>query len=53
MDETPFSMTYGTEVVVPAEIGEPLFQTAHFNSLINDQGLVLNLDLIKVKRDKA
>ncbi|KAL5579076.1 hypothetical protein UlMin_011518 [Ulmus minor] len=26
-NETPFSMTYGTEVVVPTEIGDPSFQT--------------------------
>ena len=51
--ETPFSMTYGTEVVVLAEIGEPSFWIAHFDSLFNDQGLALNFDLIEIKRDKA
>ena len=53
MAKTPFSMTYRTEVVVPAEIGEPSFQIAHFDSLLNDHGLALNLDLIEIKRDKV
>ncbi|KAL5547018.1 hypothetical protein UlMin_006705 [Ulmus minor] len=29
--ETPFSMTYGTEAVIPVEIGEPSFRTAQFD----------------------
>ena len=51
--ENPFFMTYGTEAMVPAKIGEPSFRTAHFDSYFNDQGLALNLDLIEIKRDKA
>ena len=46
-------MTYGTKAVVSVEIGELSFRTAHFDSLINGQGLALNLDMIKIKRDKV
>ncbi|KAL5557738.1 hypothetical protein UlMin_033949 [Ulmus minor] len=34
--ETPFSMTYGTEAVIPVEIGEPSFRTNQFGSQTND-----------------
>ena len=53
MAETPFSMTYGTEAVILAKIGEPLFRIAHFDFLLNDNGLALNLDMIEIKRDKV
>ena len=53
IDESPFSMAYGIEVIVPSEIGEPTFQTTRFDSLLNDQGLALTLDLLEIKRDKA
>ena len=47
-------MTYGTKVVVPAKIDEPSFWTWRFDSLFNDQGLALNLDLLEIiKRDKS
>ncbi|KAL5574962.1 hypothetical protein UlMin_016661 [Ulmus minor] len=34
--ETPFSMTYGTEAVIPLEVGEPSFRTTQFGSQTND-----------------
>ena len=34
--KTLFSMTFGTKVVVPAEVGEPSFRIAHFDPLAND-----------------
>ena len=46
-------MTYETEPIILAEVGEPSFRIAHFDHLTNDQGLALNLDLIEIKRDKA
>ena len=46
-------MTYGTEVVIPVEVGEPSFRTTQFGSQTNDQGLALNLDLVEIKRDEA
>ncbi|KAL5553461.1 hypothetical protein UlMin_040862 [Ulmus minor] len=51
--ETPFSMTHGTEAVLPVEVGEPSFRTMQFDSEVNDQGLALNLDLVEIKRDEA
>ncbi|KAL5545737.1 hypothetical protein UlMin_005424 [Ulmus minor] len=51
--ETPFSMTYGTEAVLPVEVGEPSFRTIRFDSEVNNQGLALNLDLVEIKRDEA
>ena len=35
--ETPFSMTYGTETVIPLEIGFPTLRTNSFNSRDNDE----------------
>ncbi|KAL5576842.1 hypothetical protein UlMin_018541 [Ulmus minor] len=52
-NETPFSMTYGTEVVVPTEIGEPSFRVEQFDPESNVEGLSLNLDLLEIKRDNA
>lgn len=46
-------MTYGTEAVIPVEVGEPSFRTTQFGSQTNDQGLALNLDLVETKRDEA
>nr|GEU91387.1 hypothetical protein [Tanacetum cinerariifolium] len=40
--EIPFSLTYGTEVVIPAEIGMPTHKTSSVNEKINDQELRLN-----------
>ncbi|KAL5580612.1 hypothetical protein UlMin_013054 [Ulmus minor] len=52
-NETPFSMTYGTEAVVPTEIGEPSFRVEQFDPESNVEGLSLNLDLLEIKRDNA
>ncbi|KAL5573637.1 hypothetical protein UlMin_023234 [Ulmus minor] len=52
-NETPFSMTYGTEAVVPIEIGELSFRTEQFDPDLNVEGLSLNLDLLEIKRDNA
>ncbi|KAL5581863.1 hypothetical protein UlMin_014305 [Ulmus minor] len=52
-NETPLSMTYGTEAVVPTEIGEPSFRVEQFDPEFNVEGLSLNLDLLEIKRDNA
>ncbi|KAL5571653.1 hypothetical protein UlMin_021250 [Ulmus minor] len=52
-NETPFSMTYGTEAVVPTEIGEPSFRVEQLDPESNVEGLSLNLDLLEIKRDNA
>ncbi|GJU15523.1 reverse transcriptase domain-containing protein [Tanacetum coccineum] len=52
-EETPFSLTYGTEVVIPAEIGMPTLRTAEVDLTKSDEALEINLDLIKEKREQA
>ena len=51
--ETPFSMTYGVEAVIPLETGFPTTRTSSFNSKDNDEQLTRNLDLIEEKRENA
>ncbi|GJV56333.1 reverse transcriptase domain-containing protein [Tanacetum coccineum] len=51
--KTPFSLTYGTEVVIPAEIGMPTYRTSSVNEKTNDQELHLNLDLLDERREIA
>ncbi|GKA13009.1 reverse transcriptase domain-containing protein [Tanacetum coccineum] len=51
--DTPFSLTYGTEAVIPAEIGMPTFRTAEVDVAENDEALEINLDLIEEKREQA
>ena len=45
--ETPFSMTYGAEAVIPLEIGFPTIKTSSFTPSNNDELLGKSLDLIK------
>ena len=51
--ETPFSMTYGAEAVIPLETGFSTTTTSSFNSKDNDEQLTRNLDLIEEKRENA
>ncbi|GJU03285.1 hypothetical protein Tco_1113623 [Tanacetum coccineum] len=51
--DTPFSLTYGTEAVIPAKIGMPTFRTAELDIAENDEALEINLDLIEEKREQA
>ncbi|GKB58235.1 reverse transcriptase domain-containing protein [Tanacetum coccineum] len=51
--DTPFSLTYGTEAVIPAEIRMPTFRTAKVDVAKNDEALEINLDLIEEKREQA
>ncbi|GJR54410.1 reverse transcriptase domain-containing protein [Tanacetum coccineum] len=51
--DTPFSLTYGTEAVIPAEIGMPTYRTATVDTVHNDEELLLNLDLLEEKRERA
>ncbi|GJU49589.1 reverse transcriptase domain-containing protein [Tanacetum coccineum] len=51
--ETPFSLTYGMEVVIPAEIGMPTLWTMEVDPTKNDEALEINLDLIEEKREQA
>ena len=51
--ETPFSMTYGTEAVIPLETGFPTLKTNSFCLSNNDGLLDKSLDLIEERREKA
>ena len=46
-------MTYGTEVVIPLEIGFPTLRTSTFTSDGNDELLKKGLDLIEERRENA
>ncbi|GJV91212.1 reverse transcriptase domain-containing protein [Tanacetum coccineum] len=49
--ETPFSLTYGTEAVIPVEIGMPTMRTAEVDMIKNDEAMEINLDLLEEKRE--
>nr|GEZ28792.1 reverse transcriptase domain-containing protein [Tanacetum cinerariifolium] len=51
--DTPFSLTYGTEAVIPAEIEMPTYRTATVDVMNNDKELRLNLDLLEERRERA
>nr|GEX29007.1 reverse transcriptase domain-containing protein [Tanacetum cinerariifolium] len=51
--DTPFSLTYGTEAVIPAEIGMPTYRTTAVDVVNNDEELRLNLDLLEERRELA
>ncbi|GKA26010.1 reverse transcriptase domain-containing protein [Tanacetum coccineum] len=51
--DTPFSLTYGTEAVIPAEIGMPTYRTAVVDATHNNEELRLNLDLLEERRERA
>ena len=48
--EMPYSMVYGTKLVIPMEIGMPSFRTTKFNKENNKNELRPNLDLLDKKR---
>jgi hypothetical protein len=50
--ETPFSLVYGTEAVIPAEVGVPTRRMLLTNEE-NEAGLRLNLDLLEERREVA
>ncbi|GKG04982.1 hypothetical protein Tco_0315369 [Tanacetum coccineum] len=51
--DTPFSLTYGMEAVIPAKIGMPTYHTATVDTVHNDEELRLNLDLLEEKRERG
>ena len=51
--ETPFSMSYGAEAVIPLETGFPTLRTQSFNPSDNDELLERSLDLIEERRESA
>ncbi|GJT60212.1 reverse transcriptase domain-containing protein [Tanacetum coccineum] len=51
--DTPFSLTYGTEAVIPAEIGMPTLRTTKIDMVQNYKALEINLDLLEERREQA
>nr|GEW11751.1 reverse transcriptase domain-containing protein [Tanacetum cinerariifolium] len=51
--DTPFSLTYRAEAVIPAEIGIPTLRTAEVNLIQNNEALKINLDLLEERRKEA
>nr|GEZ74327.1 reverse transcriptase domain-containing protein [Tanacetum cinerariifolium] len=52
-EDTPFSLTYETEAVIPAEIGMPTLKTTKVDLVGNNEALEINLDLLEEKREEA
>nr|GEW61669.1 reverse transcriptase domain-containing protein [Tanacetum cinerariifolium] len=51
--DTLFSFTYGTKAVIPIEIGMPSLRCAKVNQAKNDEGILLNLDILEERREKV
>ncbi|GKD11045.1 reverse transcriptase domain-containing protein [Tanacetum coccineum] len=51
--DTPFSLTYGTKAVIPAEIGMPALKIVEVNLEENKVALEINLDLLEERREHA
>nr|GEY42657.1 reverse transcriptase domain-containing protein [Tanacetum cinerariifolium] len=51
--DTPFSLIYETEAVIPAKIGMPTLKTAEVDLVQNNEALEINLDLLEEKREQA
>nr|GEV02670.1 reverse transcriptase domain-containing protein [Tanacetum cinerariifolium] len=51
--ETPFSLTYGAEAVILAEIGMPTLRTTEVDTVKNYEALGISLDLLEEKREQT
>jgi transposase InsO family protein len=51
--ETPFSLTYGVEAVIPLEIGLPTLRSEEFDQENNEHMLAKDLDLTQERKDLA
>ena len=51
--ETPFRLTYGTEAVIPVEVGVASTRRTTFSKEENDDKLRVNLDCLDEVRDKV
>nr|GEX29398.1 reverse transcriptase domain-containing protein [Tanacetum cinerariifolium] len=50
-EETPFSLTYGSEAVIPAAIDIPTYRTLMIREEYNEEEMRLNLDLLQEMRE--
>ena len=51
--ETPFSLTYGAEAMLPAEVMIGTLRTRHTDEEANSRDLRMNLDILEERREKA
>ncbi|XP_075095316.1 uncharacterized protein LOC142173594 [Nicotiana tabacum] len=51
MGETPFSLIYGAEALIPVEIGEPSTRFAQATEESNGEEMRTNLDLLEERRE--
>lgn len=51
--ETPFALAFGSEAVVPVEVGLPSARIEVFDAPSNNEELRLNLDLLEEKREAS
>ncbi|KAM2879174.1 hypothetical protein FF1_014699 [Malus domestica] len=51
--ETPFSLAFGTEAVVPVELEQATYRIQNYMQSENDNQLTLNLDLVEEHRNQA
>ncbi|GAV89446.1 rve domain-containing protein [Cephalotus follicularis] len=51
--ESPYSLCFGTEAVIPVEVGVQSPRVVHFTEDNNEEGLRSILDLVEELRDKA
>ncbi|XP_019230728.1 PREDICTED: uncharacterized protein LOC109211633 [Nicotiana attenuata] len=51
--ETPFSLVYGVEALIPVEVGEPTLRFSQSNEEANNDAFLVRLDLLDEHRDLA
>ena len=51
--ETPFSLTYGVEAVIPFEVGLPTLHSEEYDRENNELMLAKDMDLVQERRDLA
>ena len=51
--ETPFALAYGTEAVIPLEVGLPTLRSELFDQGLNEVNLAKQLDLAEERREIA
>nr|KYP37686.1 Gypsy retrotransposon integrase-like protein 1 [Cajanus cajan] len=51
--ETPFRLTYGTDAMIPVEVGEPSLKRTQFDEDSNRETLNVQMDLVDEAREQA
>ncbi|XP_077226417.1 uncharacterized protein LOC143859650 [Tasmannia lanceolata] len=51
--ESPFNLSFGTEAVIPVDVGTPSPRVTNFNEQLNGDGLRANLDLLEEAREES